>query len=108
MTLRVPRLSAAVAAYHALGYQDATVGTESAATIALTDPMLKACASHTMLLSQEPFQTLTLVEWSGDVPTPFAAPGWAAMEVLVKDLDALYADMPPAFSLLNPPAALSF
>ena len=108
MTLRVPTLSDAVAAYHALGYQDASCSPDSAAAIALTDPMLKTCPSHTILMSQEPYQTLTLVEWDGDIPTPFAAPGWAAMEVLVKDLDALFADLPPAFSLLNPPAALSF
>ena len=30
------------------------------------------------------------------------------MEVLVKDLYALFAELPPAFSLFNPPAALSF
>ena len=108
MTLRVPTLSDAVAAYHALGYQDASCSPDSAAAIALTDPMLKTRPSHTILMSQEPYQTLTLVEWDGDIPTPFAAPGWAAMEVLVKDLDALFANLPPAFSLLNPPAALSF
>ena len=108
MTLLVPRLSDAVAAYHALGYQDAPFSTDSAAAIALTDPMLTACPNHTILMSQEPYQTLTFIEWDGDVPTPFAAPGWAAMEVLVKDLDALFAELPPAFSLLNPPAALSF
>ena len=108
MALRVPRLSDAVAAYHALGYQDAPFSADSAAAIALTDPMLTACPNHTILMSQEPYQTLTFIEWGGDVPTPFAAPGWAAMEVLVKDLDALFVDLPPAFSLLNPPAALSF
>ena len=97
-----------MAAYHALGYQDAPFSTDSAAAIALTDPMLTACPNHTILMSQEPYQTLTFIEWDGDVPTPFAAPGWAAMEVLVKDLDALFAELPPAFSLLNPPAALSF
>lgn len=108
MTLRVPALSAAVAAYHALGYPDATVSADSAAAIALKDPMLDACASHTILMSQEPYQTLTLVEWRGDIPTPFATPGWAAMEVLVADLDALFAQLPTSFTLLNPPAALSF
>ena len=108
MTLRVPALSAAVAAYHDLGYPDATVSADSAAAIALKDPMLDACASHTILMSQEPYQTLTLVEWRGDIPTPFATPGWAAMEVLVADLDALFAQLPPSFTLLNPPAALSF
>ena len=59
-------------------------------------------------MSEEPFQTLTMVEWEGEVPTPFAAPGWSAMEVLVKDLDALFEQLPIAFTVLNPPAALSF
>ena len=91
MALRVPRLSDAVAAYHALGYQDAPFSADSAAAIALTDPMLTACPNHTILMSQEPYQTLTLVEWGGDVPTPFAAHQdgrrwrcWSA------DLDALF------------------
>ena len=40
MTLRVPSLSESVAAYHALGYEDA--GESSAATIALSDPALES------------------------------------------------------------------
>ena len=36
MTLRVPSLAEAVAAYHALGYKDA--GASIGATIALSDP----------------------------------------------------------------------
>ena len=49
-----------------------------------------------------------MVEWEGEVPAPFAAPGWSAMEVLVKDLDVLFEQLPAAFTVLNPPAALSF
>ena len=106
MTLRVPSLAEAVAAYHALGYEDA--GESSAATIALSDPALEGLPHHSIVMSEEPFQTLTMVEWEGGVPTPFAAPGWSAMEVLVKDLDALFEELPAAFTVLNPPAALSF
>ena len=106
MTLRVPSLVDAVAAYHALGYEDA--GESSAATIALSDPSLEGRPHHGIVMSEDPFQTLTMVEWDGEVPTPFAAPGWSAMEVLVKDLDALFEELPAAFTVLNPPAALSF
>ena len=106
MTLRVPSLAEAVAAYHALGYKDA--GASSAATIALSDPALEGRPHHTIVMSEDPYQTLTMVEWEGEVPTPFAAPGWSAMEVLVKDLDALFEQLPAAFTVLNPPAALSF
>ena len=106
MTLRVPSLSEAVVAYHALGYEDA--GETSAATIALSDPALEGLPHHSIVMSEEPFQTLTMVEWEGEVPTLFAAPGWSAMEVLVKDLDALFVELPAAFTVLNPPAALSF
>lgn len=108
MTLRVPSLMNSVAAYHELGYQDAPVNAASAAAIALSDRALQGCAYHTILMSTMPFQTLTLVEWQGDIPTPFATPGWSAMEVLVSDLDALFGKLPSAFSVLNPPAALSF
>ena len=108
MTLRVPSLMNSVAAYHELGYQDAPVNAASAAAIALSDRALQGCAHHTILMSTMPFQTLTLVEWQGDIPTPFATPGWSAMEVLVSDLDALFGKLPSAFSVLNPPAALSF
>ena len=106
MTLRVPSLADAVAAYHALGYEDA--GESSAVTIALSDPALDGRPHHSIVMSEDPFQTLTMVEWEGEVPTPFAAPGWSAMEVLVKDLDALFEELPAAFTVLNPPAALSF
>jgi hypothetical protein len=106
MTLRVPSLTQAVAAYHALGYEDA--GESIAATIALSDPALEGLPHHSIVMSENPFQTLTMVEWEGDVPTPFAVPGWSAMEVLVKDLDALFGQLPAAFTMLNPPAALSF
>ena len=108
MTLRVPSLTNSVAAYHELGYQDAPVNAAGAAAIALSDKALQGCAHHTILMSKDPFQTLTLVEWQGDIPTPFATPGWSAMEVLVEDLDALFGKLPSAFSVLNPPAALSF
>jgi len=73
MTLRVPSLSEAVAAYHALGYEDA--GESSAATIALSDPALEGRPHHSIVMSEDPFQTLTMVEWEGEVPTPFAVPG---------------------------------
>ena len=106
MTLRVPSLTEAMAAYHALGYEDA--GESIAATIALSDPALEGLPHHSIVMSEAPFQTLTMVEWEGEVPTPFAAPGWSAMEVLVKDLDALFEELPAAFMVLNPPAALSF
>ena len=106
MTLRVPSLEDAVAAYNALGYKDA--GESIAATVALSDPALSGLPHHSIVMSKEPFQTLTMVEWEGEVPTPFAAPGWSAMEVLVKDLDALFEQLPAAFTMLNPPAALSF
>jgi hypothetical protein len=106
LTLRVPSLAEAVAAYHALGYEDA--GESSAATVALSDPDLEGLPHHSIVMSEDPFQTLTMVEWEGEVPTPFAAPGWSAMEVLVKDLDALFEQLPDAFTVLNPPAALSF
>ena len=106
MTLRVPSLTEAMAAYHALGYEDA--GESIAATIALSDPALEGLPHHSIVMSEDPFQTLTMVEWQGEVPTPFAVPGWSAMEVLVKDLDALFEQLPAAFAVLNPPAALSF
>ena len=106
LTLRVPSLTEAVAAYHALGYEDA--GESIAATIALSDPALEGLPHHSIVMSEDPFQALTMVEWQGEVPTPFAAPGWSAMEVLVKDLDALFEQLPAAFTVLNPPAALSF
>ena len=106
MTLRVPSLTEAMAAYHALGYEDA--GESIAATIALSDPALEGLPHHSIVMSEDPFQTLTMVEWHGEVPTPFAVPGWSAMEVLVKDLDALFEQLPAAFAVLNPPAALSF
>ena len=108
MTLRVPSLTNSEAAYHELGYQEAPVNAAGAAAIALSDKALQGCAHHTILMSKDPFQTLTLVEWQGDIPTPFATPGWSAMEVLVEDLDALFGKLPSAFSVLNPPAALSF
>ena len=75
MTLRVPSLTNSVAAYHELGYQDAPVNAAGAAAIALSDKALQGCAHHTILMSKVPFQTLTLVEWQGDIPTPFATPG---------------------------------
>ena len=106
MTLRVPSLAEAVAAYHALGYKDARESV--AATTALSDPKLKGLPHHSIMMSEDPFQTLTMVEWEGEVPAPFAAPGWSAMEVLVKDLDMLVEQLPAAFTVLNPPAALSF
>ena len=106
MTLRVPSLTEAVAAYHTLGYEDA--GESIPATIALSDPALEGLPHHSIVMSEDPFQTLTMVEWEGEVPTPFAVPGWSAMEVLVKDLDALFEQLPAAFTVLNPPAALSF
>ena len=106
MTLRVPSLAEAVAAYHALGYED--TGESIVATIALSDPALEGLPHHSIVMSEDPFQTLTMVEWEGEVPTPFAVPGWSAMEVLVKDLDALFEQLPAAFTVLNPPAALSF
>ncbi|MDG2461818.1 MAG: hypothetical protein P8M73_13135 [Luminiphilus sp.] len=108
MTLRVPRLGDAVAAYEALGYGTAATNVTQAAAIALSDPALEGCAHHCILMSAEPLQTLTLVEWTGALPTPFATPGWSAMEVLVKDLDALHKVLPAGFTVLNPPAALSF
>ena len=106
MTLRVPSLAEAVAAYHALGYKDARESV--AATTALSDPKLEGLPHHSIMMSEDPFQTLTMVEWEGEVPAPFAAPGWSAMEVLVKDLDMLVEQLPAAFTVLNPPAALSF
>ena len=106
MTLRVPSLADAVTAYRALGYEDA--GENSAATIALSDPALEGRPHQSIVMSEDPFQTLTMVEWEGEVPIPFSAPGWSAMEVLVKDLDALFEQLPAAFTVLNPPAALSF
>jgi hypothetical protein len=106
MTLRVPSLTQAVTAYHALGYEDA--GESIAVTIALSDPALEGLPHHSIVMSEDPVQTLTMVEWQGEVPTPFAVPGWSAMEVLVKDLDALFEQLPAAFTVLNPPAALSF
>ena len=106
MTLRVPSLADAVAAYRALGYEDA--GENSAATIALSDPALEGRPHQSIVMSEDPFQTLTMVEWEGEVPIPFSAPGWSAMEVLVKNLDALFEQLPAAFTVLNPPAALSF
>ena len=106
MTLRVPSLAEAVAAYHALGYKDARESV--AATTALSDPELEGLPHHSIMMSEDPFQTLTMVEWEGEVPAPFAAPGWSAMEVLVKDLDMLVEQLPAAFTVLNPPAALSF
>ena len=106
MTLRVPSLADAVAAYRALGYEDA--GENSAAAIALSDPALEGRPHQSIVMSEDPFQTLTMVEWEGEVPIPFSAPGWSAMEVLVKDLDALFEQLPAAFAVLNPPAALSF
>ena len=48
MTLRVPSLSEAVAAYHALGYEDA--GENSATTIALSDPALEGRPHHLSLI----------------------------------------------------------
>ena len=106
MTLRVPSLAEAVAAYHALGYKDARESV--AVTTALSDPKLEGLPHHSIMMSEDPFQTLTMVEWEGEVPAPFAAPGWSAMEVLVKDLDVLFEQLPAAFTVLNPPAALSF
>ena len=106
MTLRVPSLAEAVAAYHALGYKDARESV--AVTTALSDPKLEGLPHHSIVMSEDPFQTLTMVEWEGEVPAPFAAPGWSAMEVLVKDLDMLFEQLPAAFTVLNPPAALSF
>ena len=106
MTLRVPSLADAVAAYHALGYEDA--GESSAATIALSDPALEGLTHHSIVMSEDPFQTFTMVEWEGEISTPFTAPGWSAMEVLVEDLDTLFEQLPAAFTVLNPPAALSF
>ena len=108
MTLRVPSLASAVAAYQALGYDTAPPDAAYASAVALLDDSLAGCSHHTILMSAEPLQTLTLVEWPGALPTPFASPGWSAMEVLVKDLDALYKALPDGFSVLNPPAALSF
>ena len=106
MTLRVPSLADAVAAYRALGYEDA--GESIAATIALSDPTLEGRPHHSIVMSEDPYQTLTMVEWEGEVPIPFATPGWSAMEVLVKDLDVLFEQLPAALRVLNPPAALSF
>ena len=108
MTLRVPDLDRAVAAYHALGYESALSSQDSAAALALTDEALMGRAHHSIRMSADPYQTLTLVQWEGAVPTPFATPGWSAMEVLVKDLDGLFASLPDGFTVLNPPAALSF
>ena len=107
MTLRVPSLASAVKAYHALGYKGAAEKSDAAA-IALSDPTLKDRPHLCIVMSEDPFQTLSMVEWEGEVPTPFAAPGWSAMEVLVRDLDALFEQLPDAFTVLNPPAALSF
>ena len=107
VTLRVPSLPLAVAAYHALGYRNAEYGECDAARVALSDPTLQGCPQHTILMSEAPLQTLTLVEWDGAIATPFSAPGWSAMEVLVMNLDALYAELPEGFTVLNPPAALS-
>jgi hypothetical protein len=106
LTLRVPSLADAVAAYRALGYEDA--GESIAATIALSDPALEGRPHHSIVMSEDPYQTLTMVEWEGEVPIPFATPGWSAMEVLVKDLDVLFEQLPAALRVLNPPAALSF
>lgn len=111
VTLVVPKLDQSLEVYCGLGYPLLERGHLQSSDVAVQrDSRLCACAFARLSLSAERGQVLEIVEYSGCVPMePFGAPGWAAIELLVLDLDEAYTNVQSlGLSVWGKPKPLSF
>lgn len=111
VTLVVPKLDQSLKVYCELGYPLLERGHLEASDAAVQrDSRFGACAFARLSLSAELGQVLELVEYPSCAPkAPFEAVGWAAIELLVLDLDEAYRKVQSlGLSILGKPKSLSF
>jgi catechol 2,3-dioxygenase-like lactoylglutathione lyase family enzyme len=111
VTLVVPKLDQSLEVYCALGYSLLERGHLQAWDVAVQrDSRLCASAFARLNFSAECGQVLEVVEYPSCVPMePFRALGWAAIELLVLDLDEAYRKVQSlGLSVWGKPKSLSF
>lgn len=111
VTLVVPNLAETLRVYQAFGYPLLAEGSLSHNDVAVQhDSRLHHCAYATLGLNAGSTQSIELVEYPDCIRcAPFARPGWAAMELLVSDLDVVHQRVIDLdLTVWGEPQALSF